>query len=240
MFSTLVSGLPELLFDKGCCTYKSFCMQAHSSHANTAMNLTSETSKPSNIIPFESQELSADSRDDSDNNAINMLFMLHENIILKDGKGITWEVMFLGPQNSDEILQHKVWNRNGHKYLVGGTLLSSMDVPDIRTVPVSNEQYANELQKLTREQLQHISHPQILDNDQKCLWDYITRWTIFLFLQWSLWPKKENSTENFPNSNTGFRFACLASLARLIANHGAQKGKKVRLESTMMCPWQMC
>jgi hypothetical protein len=64
-------------------------MQAHSSHANTAMNLTSETSKPSNIIPFESQELSADSRDDSDNNAINMLFMLHENIILKDGKGIT-------------------------------------------------------------------------------------------------------------------------------------------------------
>jgi hypothetical protein len=32
--------------------------------------------------------------------------------------------------------------------------------------PMSS-QYANELQKLTREQLQHISHPQILDNDQQ-------------------------------------------------------------------------
>jgi hypothetical protein len=60
-------------------------MQAHSSYVNTVTNLTSETSKPSNIIPFGSQELFADSLDDADNDAINMLFMLHENIILKDG-----------------------------------------------------------------------------------------------------------------------------------------------------------
>jgi hypothetical protein len=37
------------------------------------MNLTSETSKPSNIIPFESQELSADSLNDADDNTINSL-----------------------------------------------------------------------------------------------------------------------------------------------------------------------
>ncbi len=42
-----------------------------------------------------------------------------------------------------------------------------MDVPDISTIPVSIEQDANELQKLTQEQLQHISHPHILDIDQQ-------------------------------------------------------------------------
>jgi hypothetical protein len=106
--------------------------------------LTSETSKPSNIISFESQELSADSLNDADKDAINMLFMLHESIILRDGKGITQEVTYLGPEYLDKILRHKVWNRNGHKFLVDGTLLSSMDVPHISTIPVSVDQYKNE------------------------------------------------------------------------------------------------
>ncbi len=65
-------------------------MQAHSSHANAVLNLTSEASnKPSNVIPYENQELVASSLDDYDNNAINMLCMLHEIIILKDCNGIT-------------------------------------------------------------------------------------------------------------------------------------------------------
>jgi hypothetical protein len=85
--------------------------------------MTSETSKPSNIISFESQERFADSLNDADNDAINML---HENITLKDGKGITQEVTYLGPQYSDEILQHKVWNRKGHKFLVDSTLCSGL------------------------------------------------------------------------------------------------------------------
>ncbi len=167
MFLTPVSGLPELLFNKGFCKYKSFCMQAHSSYVNTVTSLISETSKPSNIIPFETQELSTDSLNDAYDNTINMLFMLHKNILLKDSKGITQEVTYLGPQYLDEILQHKVWYRNGHNFLVDGTLLSSMDVPNISTIPVSIEQYPNELQKLTQEQLQHIFHPQILDDDQQ-------------------------------------------------------------------------
>jgi hypothetical protein len=41
-----------------------------------------------------------------------------------------------------------------------------MDVPDISTIPISVEQYTNELQKLTQDQLQHISHPHILVDDQ--------------------------------------------------------------------------
>jgi hypothetical protein len=96
-----------------------------------------------------------------------MLFMLHENIILKDGKGITREVIYLGPQFSDEILKHKVQNKNGHEFLVDGTLLSSMDTCDISTIPVSVEQYANVLQKLTQEQLKNVSQPQVFDDDQR-------------------------------------------------------------------------
>jgi hypothetical protein len=85
-FPTPVSGLPELLFVEGFRAYKSFCMQAHSSYSNT---VTDSESEASNVIPFESEELVVGSIDDSNDNAINMLFMLHENIILKDGKGIT-------------------------------------------------------------------------------------------------------------------------------------------------------
>jgi hypothetical protein len=42
-----------------------------------------------------------------------------------------------------------------------------MDTPDISTIPVSIEQYAAELPKLTRKQLEQISNPQILDDDQR-------------------------------------------------------------------------
>jgi len=172
-FPTPVSGLPELLFDEGFRAYKSFCMQCHSSYANAVTDSTAvPTSKPSHVIPFESQEIVDDSFNNSDDDTINktfnnMLFMLHENIILKDGKGITREVSYLGPHYSDEILQHKVRNVNGHEFLVDGTLLSSINAPDIGTIPVSVEQYANELPKLTREQLRQVSHPQILDDDQR-------------------------------------------------------------------------
>jgi hypothetical protein len=65
--------------------------------------------------------------DDTDDDAINMLLMLHKNIILKDGKGITRDVTCLRPQFSDEILHNKVRNKNGHEFLVDGTLLSPMD-----------------------------------------------------------------------------------------------------------------
>ena len=95
-----------------------------------------------------------------------MLFMLHESVTLKGGKGITHKVTYLGPQFLGEILQHKVRNENGQEFLVNGTLLSSMDTPDISTIPVSVKQYAVKLPKLTRKQLQRISNPEILDDDQ--------------------------------------------------------------------------
>jgi hypothetical protein len=51
--------------------------------------------------------------------------------------------------------------------MVDGSLLSPMNDPDIRTISVSVEHYATELPKLTQEQFQHISHPQISDDDQQ-------------------------------------------------------------------------
>ena len=42
-----------------------------------------------------------------------------------------------------------------------------MNAPDISTILVSVEQYVNELHKLTREQLQQISHLQVLNDDQQ-------------------------------------------------------------------------
>jgi hypothetical protein len=164
-----VSGLPELLFDEGFWMYKSFCMQAWSSCANAITDLTPNEIRPSNVIPLDSQDLSSSSFDESedDDDTIDMLFMLNENVILKDCKGITQEVTYLGPQYSGETLQHKVWTRNEHDILVDGTLLSSTDAPDISTIPVCIEKYATEIPKLTQEQIQSISHPQILDDDQK-------------------------------------------------------------------------
>jgi hypothetical protein len=116
-------------------------MQAQSSYANAITDLTPDEIRPFNVIPYDSQEFFSSFFDesDNDNDTINMIFMLNENVILKDCKGITWEVTYLGPQYSGEILQHKVWTRNGHKFLVDGALLSSMDAHDISTIPVSIE-----------------------------------------------------------------------------------------------------
>jgi hypothetical protein len=82
-FPTPISGLPKLLFDKGYRTFKSF-------HQRTVM---SDTTTNSNIILYDDKELIA--FEDTDN-AINMLFMLHESILLKDAKGTTSEVTYLG------------------------------------------------------------------------------------------------------------------------------------------------
>ncbi len=90
--------------------------------------------------------------------AIYMLFMLHESILLKDAKGTTSEVTYLGSQLLDKVLLDKVRNKNGHKFLVDGILLSSMDTPDISTIPVLIEQYTAEIPKSTREQLEQISN----------------------------------------------------------------------------------
>jgi hypothetical protein len=91
MFPTPVSGLPELLFDEGYCAFKSF-------YQCTA---TTNTTTDSNVIHYDDKEPIA--FEDADN-VINMLFMLHKSILLKDAKGTTSEVTYLGSQLLGKIL----------------------------------------------------------------------------------------------------------------------------------------
>ena len=46
-------------------------------------------------------------------------------------------------------------------------MLSSIEEPEISSVPVTVEQYASELPNLTQDQLNQIAHPEILDADQQ-------------------------------------------------------------------------
>ncbi len=103
-FPTPISGLPELLFDKGFQEYKSFCMQL-SSFVNSVSSSNNDT-LGSNVIPFDDDEVHA-SADESDND-INTLFMLNETIVFKDGKGLTCQVTYLGPHILDKVLKHKI------------------------------------------------------------------------------------------------------------------------------------
>ncbi len=120
----------------------------------------------SNIIPFDFDEVQPIQALDNEEE-INMLFMLNENILFKNGKGITRKVTYLGPESSNGILKHKIRTCNGTKFLVDGILLSHLDAPDISTVPISVERYAADIPKLTRQQLEQISNPQTLDDDQR-------------------------------------------------------------------------
>jgi hypothetical protein len=97
-----------------------------------------DTTTDSNIISYVDNELIAFQ---DTGNEINMLFMLHESILLKDTKGTTSIITLLGSQLLDKVLLHKVRNKNGHEFLVDGNLLSSMDTPDVSTIPVSIKQY---------------------------------------------------------------------------------------------------
>jgi hypothetical protein len=99
-FPTPLSGLPELLFDEGFQAYKSFCMQVSS---YTTIN---EAAHTSNIILFNDNEIKELTIEDEED--INMLFMVNETVIFKDGKGINWEATYLSPILSDGILKHKI------------------------------------------------------------------------------------------------------------------------------------
>jgi hypothetical protein len=68
-----------------------------------------DTTTNSNIIPYDDEELIA--FEDTDD-VIEMLFMPHESIHLKDAKVTTSEVTYLGSQLLNKVLLHKVRNKN--------------------------------------------------------------------------------------------------------------------------------
>jgi hypothetical protein len=82
-----------------------------------------DTTTNSNIIPYDDKELIA--FEDTDD-AINMILMLHESILLKDAKGTKNEVTYLGSQLLDKIFLHKARNKNRQEILVDGNLVTFM------------------------------------------------------------------------------------------------------------------
>ena len=124
-----------------------------------------DASRMSTFIPFEDDKILHQSTEEDDD--INMLFMSNETVIFKDGNGINREVTYLGPIISNGILKHKILTRNNSVFLVDSILLSSIDVPDIATIPITPEKYQIDLPKLTDLELMQISTPQTLDSDQR-------------------------------------------------------------------------
>jgi hypothetical protein len=93
--------------------------------------------------------------------------MLNESTIFKYGKGVNHQVTYLGPHILDTVLKHKIWSLNDTEFFIDAILLSPLNAPDISTIPATIEQYVAELLKLTRQQLEQISNPHTLDDDQQ-------------------------------------------------------------------------
>jgi hypothetical protein len=93
--------------------------------------------------------------------------MLNESVIFKDRKGITHQVNYLGPHIIDKVLKHKIHTEDDTDLFVDAILLSSIN---IGTNPVTVEQNVAKLTKITRQQIEQISNPEILDDDDMNLW----------------------------------------------------------------------
>jgi hypothetical protein len=64
---------------------------------------------------------------------------------------------YLSPNLSDGILKHNIQTRNNTEFLVDSILLSSINVSDIATIPLTPEQYQIDLPKMTDLELMQIS-----------------------------------------------------------------------------------
>ena len=89
-----------------------------------------------------------------------------KQLFSRTGKGINREVTYLSPNFSDGKLKHKIGTQNNTEFLVDGILLSSIDMPDVATIPITPEQYQVDLPKPTDLELMQISTPQTLDSNQ--------------------------------------------------------------------------
>ena len=64
------------------------------------------------------------------------------------------------------MLKHKICTDDDSYLFVDAMLLSSINTPEIGTIPVADEQYVTKLPKLTHQQIEQISNPEILDDNQ--------------------------------------------------------------------------
>ena len=93
--------------------------------------------------------------------------MADESITFNNCQGKHKVVSYIGPSDRENGLKYQIKTSDSSELLVDGVMLKSLDQPDISSVPVTVEQYASELPNLTTQQIQQISNPEILDDDQK-------------------------------------------------------------------------
>ena len=103
-------------------------------------------------------------------NTDHMLFMKNESIHFCNGKGDEEEAKYVGPIKIDGVMKHRIVRSNDSELMVDREHLYSINLPDVSGVPVTIEQFASEIPKLTREQVNQIANPSILDSNQ---WDLL-------------------------------------------------------------------
>jgi hypothetical protein len=109
-------------------------------------------------------------------------------------------------------------------------LLSSLDIPDIVTIPITPEQYQIDIPKLTELELMQISTPQTLDLDQREFMELYCKLSHLPFPAMIVLAKKEKSKRSMPNSSIASQFACLAFLEKRIVNLGGPKVQRGQFE----------
>ena len=68
-----------------------------------------------------------------------MLFMMNESIKFNDGNGTNDTATYLGPVLHDDIIKHKIRQSDDADYLVDRDHISSLTVPEIANIPISDE-----------------------------------------------------------------------------------------------------
>ncbi|KAL7547062.1 hypothetical protein ACHAWF_010384 [Thalassiosira exigua] len=139
-FPTPISGLPELLFDEGYTAFHSFA---------------SKVNAPSpHLIPFEEDEIVPDQS----------LFMQNESVIFNNGQGTVENAIYVGPEDYNGVLKHKVKRSTGEAFLVDRENLSPADGSDWLDLSLSDAQ--KELLEL-HYRLNHVSFPTLIDMAEK-------------------------------------------------------------------------
>ena len=172
------------------------------------------------MIPFDEDK--AHVANDPSDDDINTLFMLNESVIVKDGKGITCQVNYLGPHIVDKVLKHKIFTEDGTYLFVDAVLLSSINTPEIGTIPVTVGQYVTKFPKLTCQQIEQTSNPEFLDDNQHEFMGLHCKMNHLPFMAMiHLAEHSSKINKKFTQSNIDCQFACHAFLVHPIKNHGA-------------------
>ena len=98
-----------------------------------------------------------------------IIFIDNESINFNDDNDTNDSAVYMGPVSHGDILKHKICRSDNEEYLVDREHISSINIPDISSVPISIEEYSYKIHNLTPSQLKDIAKPDILDKDKQDL-----------------------------------------------------------------------